>query len=51
MNQDRVNVVNKAFEKFDKDGSGVVDVSDMKGVYNASGHEKFRSGEWTEEQV
>ena len=51
MSQDRVNIINKAFEKFDNDGSGVVEVSDMKLVYNAREHEKYKNGEWTEEQV
>jgi Ca2+-binding EF-hand superfamily protein len=31
MNEFRVNIVRKAFKKMDKDGSGVLDVDDLKG--------------------
>jgi Ca2+-binding EF-hand superfamily protein len=44
-------MVDKAFLKFDRDGNGFIDVNDMFGVYNASMHPKFKSGEMTEEQV
>ena len=45
----RQDVVNKAFAKMDKDGSGVISPADMKGVYSAAKHPKFISGEKTEE--
>jgi Ca2+-binding EF-hand superfamily protein len=44
-------MVDKAFLKFDKDGSGAIDASDLKGVYNCSFHPKVISGEMTEDQV
>ena len=37
--------------KFDKDGNGYIDASDLKGVYNCSFHPKVISGEMTEDQV
>ena len=44
MNAVRQGVSNQAFAKFDKDGSGEIDSSDLKGVYNCSQHPKVRSG-------
>jgi hypothetical protein len=40
-----------AYAKFDCDGSGCVDASDLKGVYNANFHPKVISGEMTEDEV
>jgi Ca2+-binding EF-hand superfamily protein len=51
MNQVRINLVKKAFEKLDKDGSGVVDINDIKGVYNATKHPDVKSGKKTEDEV
>jgi hypothetical protein len=52
MNEFRVNIVRKAFKKMDKDGSGVLDVDDLKGsVYNASQHPDVKSGKKTEDEV
>ena len=51
LNATRQAIVDKAFAKFDRDGSGVITAADMRGVYNASRHPKVRSGEMTEEQV
>ncbi len=44
-------MVDKAFLKFDKDGNGYLEASDMKGVYNCTFHPKVQSGEMTEDQV
>ena len=38
MNNNRRKVVLQAYKKLDKDGNGYVDISDIKGVYNASKH-------------
>jgi calcyphosin len=38
MNSFRKKLVLQAFNKIDKDKSGFVDISDIKGVYNASRH-------------
>lgn len=44
-------IIDKAFLKFDKDCSGFIEPSDMKGIYDATQHPKVRSGEMTENQV
>jgi hypothetical protein len=43
--------VHLAFKKLDKDGSGVVDIHDIKGTYNASKHPEVKAGRMTEDQV
>uniref|UniRef100_A0A7S4DU90 EF-hand domain-containing protein n=1 Tax=Lotharella globosa TaxID=91324 RepID=A0A7S4DU90_9EUKA len=40
-----------AFEAFDKTGDGVVNLDDLKGVFDASKHPKVQTGELTEEMV
>ena len=44
-------MIDQAFAKMDKDGSGVIDLNDLKGVYNCREHPKYKSGEWTAAQV
>lgn len=51
MSDARKQVIGQAFQKLDKTGDGVVTVQDLQGVYNSKHHPKFKSGEWTEEQV
>ncbi|KAK0062955.1 calcyphosin-like protein isoform X1 [Biomphalaria pfeifferi] len=51
MSQNRRNLIYQAFRKLDKTGDGVVTIEDLKGVYSASKHPKYLSGEWTEDQV
>lgn len=41
----------KAFQKFDRDGSGVIDINDLKGVYNAKNHPDVINGKKTEEEI
>jgi Ca2+-binding EF-hand superfamily protein len=36
MNEKRKNIVGLAFKKLDKDGSGVVNMKDIVGVYDPS---------------
>ncbi|RUS77397.1 hypothetical protein EGW08_014843 [Elysia chlorotica] len=50
MSEARKKMVEKAFAKFDRTGDGVVTVEDLRGIYNAREHPKFRNGEWTEEE-
>jgi Ca2+-binding EF-hand superfamily protein len=38
MNPQRKKIVLKAFKSIDKDGSGWLDLSDIKGTYNAAKH-------------
>lgn len=44
-------MVELAFKKLDKDGSGVVDINDIKGVYNGRNHPDVKAGRRTEEDV
>ncbi len=45
LNSRRAKMVQKAFKKLDKDGSGRITLSDLKGTFNASHHPKVISGE------
>uniref|UniRef100_A0A8D0H1D6 EF-hand domain-containing protein n=1 Tax=Sphenodon punctatus TaxID=8508 RepID=A0A8D0H1D6_SPHPU len=51
MSSARKQIIGDAFHKLDKTRDGVVTVEDLQGVYNGRAHPKYRSGEWTEEQV
>lgn len=51
MNKFRVNIVMAAFRKIDKDGSGILDLNDIKGTYNASKHPDVKSGKKSEDEV
>ena len=51
LNDHRRSLVEKAFKKLDRDGSGVIEVSDLVGVYNAKKHPAVVEGRKTEEQV
>ena len=51
MNQGRVKVVRQAFNKLDADKSGIVDIQDLKGVYNAKCHPEVRAGKKTEDEI
>ncbi|KAJ8270942.1 hypothetical protein GJAV_G00121000 [Gymnothorax javanicus] len=44
-------VIEAAFAKLDRSGDGVVTVQDLLGVYDATQHPKFRSGEMSQEEV
>ena len=50
-NAKRQAIIDKSFLKFDRDGSGVINSLDLRGVYNCSFHPKVQSGEMTEDQV
>jgi Ca2+-binding EF-hand superfamily protein len=47
LTPNRLALVKKAFIKLDKDGSGIVDIDDIKDVYNASRHPDVISGKKT----
>lgn len=51
LNDRRLPMVQQAFAKFDRDGSGVVTIEDLKGRYNASQHPDVKMGKKTEEEV
>lgn len=51
MNQTRKEIVMRAFKKLDRDGSGVIDMRDIEGVYNAKLHPEVKGGHKTEQEV
>ncbi|XP_062815842.1 calcyphosin [Anolis carolinensis] len=51
MSKARTEIIGAAFRKLDRTGDGVVTVEDLRGVYDGRRHPKFRSGEWSQEQV
>jgi Ca2+-binding EF-hand superfamily protein len=51
LNDFRRGLIEKAFRKIDKDGSGVLDIEDIKDVYNASKHPDVIQGKKTEQQI
>lgn len=51
MSQGRLALAKRAFQKLDRDGSGVVDINDIRGVYNASKHPDVLSGKKSEDQI
>ena len=51
MNNNRLAFVRKAFEKLDRNRNGVVEVDDIKDVYNARNHPDVKLGKKTEEEV
>ena len=50
-NDRRQAIIDKAFLKFDKEGTGLIDVTEIRQVYNCSKHPKVVSAEMSEEQV
>lgn len=44
-------MIDKAFLKFDRDGSGYIEACDLKGVYSAAMHPKVIQGQMTEDEV
>ena len=51
MNENRKSYVLKAFNKLDRDGSGVVDINDLRGTFNAKKHPDVLAGKMTEDDV
>ncbi|XP_058974789.1 calcyphosin-like protein isoform X1 [Musca domestica] len=51
MSQARLAMIDKAFSKMDKTGDGVITLEDLKNVYTAREHPKFKSGEKTEDEI
>lgn len=51
LKPNRLALVQKAFKKLDRDGSGQVDINDIKDVYNTSKHPDVISGKKTGDQV
>ncbi len=51
MNNFRKKLVLQAFSRIDKDGSGNVDINDIRGVYNAKRHPDVIAGKKTEDDI
>ena len=51
MNDFRVSIVKKAFNKLDKNGNGVIELDDIRGTYSARSHPDVLSGKKTEDEV
>lgn len=51
LNDFRRGLVEKAFHKIDKDGSGMIEIDDIKDIYNASKHPDVIQGRKTEDQI
>ena len=51
LNDFRRGIIEKAFRKIDKDGSGVLDIEDIKDIYNASKHPDVIAGKKTEQLI
>ncbi|XP_013776673.1 calcyphosin-like protein [Limulus polyphemus] len=51
MSKGRIDIVEKAFSKLDKTGDGMINVQDLKGVYNVRNHPAYLNGEMTEKQL
>ena len=51
MNQKRKKLVDQAFSKLDHDKSGVVDMNEIKSLYNAKKHPDVIKGKKTEEEI
>ena len=51
MSKSRVELVNKAFNKMDKNKDGKIQLDDLKGVYDVRRHPKYLNGEWSEDQI
>ena len=51
MNPIRRDYALRAFKKCDKDNNGMLELSDIKGVYNAKMHPDVKSGKKTEDEI
>ena len=51
MNEYRVGLVKKAYAILDKDGSGVVNLDDIRNVYNGKQHPDVIEGKRTEDEI
>ncbi|XP_076810494.1 calcyphosin-like protein [Clavelina lepadiformis] len=47
----RQTVIQKAFQRADRTGDGVITTDDLRGVYNVKQHPKYLNGEWSEDQI
>lgn len=51
LSERRLNMVKKAFAMLDKDGSGVIGINDIAGVYDVSMNPEFLEGRKTRDEI
>lgn len=51
MSSSRLELIDKAFVKMDVTGDGVITIEDLKKNYDVSHHPKYKTGEWTKDQI
>lgn len=51
MPQSRLDIIDKAFGKMDRNGDGAITVEDLKSVYSVTEHPKYQSGEMTKNEI
>ena len=47
MNNFRKQIVSQAWDRLDRDSSGIIDIDDIRGVYSAKQHPDVRAGKKT----
>jgi len=51
MNGFRKKIVKQIFERLDQNKNGILEVDDLRGIYNAKNHPDVRSGKKTEDEI
>lgn len=51
MNPERAALAKAAFKKMDKNSNGIIEISDIKGTYNAKKHPDVMMGKRTEDDI
>jgi Ca2+-binding EF-hand superfamily protein len=51
LSERRLAMVKKAFSRFDKDGSGTINVAEIAGIYDVSCNPEFVEGRKSKEQI
>jgi len=51
LNKTRLNAVIEAYEKIDRDSSGLISLNEIEALYDVSNHPKVLSGEWSRREA